>query len=146
MTRTGRPKAELMLYDDESAALYRWAHRAKSSQILALRARIILSCAEGRDNKETAALLRCHEDTVGKWRRRFIERRLDGLSDEPRPGRVPAITDEQVEKIVADTLEQMEQESRPFIWTKSAEEILESIGRLLGELKTRHTSTAVANC
>jgi len=106
MARTGRPKAELTLSDSERATLQRWARRAKSSQILALRARIILSCAEGRDNKETAALLRCHEDTVGKWRRRFIGRRLDGLADEPRPGRVPTITDEQVEKVVVDTLEE----------------------------------------
>src|ERR1700731_950062 len=105
MTRTGRPKAELTLSDDERVTLQRWARRAKSSQILALRARIILTCAEGRDNKETAALLRCHEDTVGKWRRRFIDKRLDGLADEPRPGRVPTISDEQVEKVVVDTLE-----------------------------------------
>lgn len=105
MARTGRPKAALTLSDNERATLQRWARRAKSSQILALRARIILSCAEGRDNKETAALLRCHEDTVGKWRRRFIGRRLDGLADEPRPGRAPTITDEQVEKVVVDTLE-----------------------------------------
>jgi transposase len=105
MARTGRPKAELALSDGERATLERWARRAKSSQILALRARIVLACAEGHDNKETAELLRCHEDTVGKWRRRFIEKRLDGLTDEPRPGRVPTISDEQVEKVVVDTLE-----------------------------------------
>lgn len=92
--------------DYAKAVLQRWAHRAKSSQALALRARIILTCAEGHDNKQTAAILRCHEDTVGKWRRRFIDRSLDGLADEPRPGRVPTITDEQVEKVVVDTLEE----------------------------------------
>jgi transposase len=106
MARTGRPKAELTLSDDERSALQRWARRAKSSQDLALRARIILSCAEGHNNKETAALLCCHEDTVGKWRRRFIGKRLDGLVDEPRPGRVPVITDEQVEEVVVATLEE----------------------------------------
>jgi transposase len=106
MARTGRPKAELTLSDTERATLERWARRAKSSQVLALRAKIILSCAEGRGNKETAALLRCHEDTVGKWRRRFIGRRLDGLADEARPGRKPTIADEQVEKVVVDTLEE----------------------------------------
>jgi transposase len=105
MARTGRPKAELTLSDDERATLERWARRAKSSQILAWRASIVLSRAEGRDNKETARFLRCHEDTVGKWRRRFIEKRLDGLTDEPRPGRAPTISDEQVEKVVVDTLE-----------------------------------------
>jgi len=106
MARTGRPKAELTLSDDERATLERWARRAKSSQVLALRANIILACAEGRDNKETAALLRCHQATAGKWRKRFIERRLDGLADEPRPGRTPTITDEQVERVVIDTLEE----------------------------------------
>src|SRR6266702_3030679 len=106
MARTGRPKAELTLSDDERATLQRWARRAKSSQALALRANIILTCAQGHDNKETAALLRCHQVTVGKWRKRFIHMRLDGLADEPRPGRVPTITDEQVEKVIVDTLEE----------------------------------------
>jgi len=106
MARTGRPKAELTLSGDERATLQRWARRAKSSQALALRANIILTCAQGHDNKETAALLRCHQVTVGKWRKRFTDRRLDGLVDEPRPGREPTITDEQVEKVVVDTLEE----------------------------------------
>jgi transposase len=105
MARTGRPKAELTLSGDELATLQRWARRAKSSQAMALRAKIILTCADGHDNKETAALLACHHATVGKWRKRFIEMRLDGLADEPRPGREPTITDEQVEKVVVDTLE-----------------------------------------
>jgi transposase/transcriptional regulator with XRE-family HTH domain len=95
-----------MLSGNERAALQKWARRAKSSQALALRANIILTCAQGYDNKETAALLRCHHVTVGKWRKRFIERRLDGLVDEPRPGREPTITDEQVEKVVVGTLEE----------------------------------------
>ncbi|HUK67624.1 MAG TPA: helix-turn-helix domain-containing protein [Streptosporangiaceae bacterium] len=102
-----RPKAEMTLSDSERATLQKWARGRNHHRILALRARIILSCAEGRDNKETAALFRCHEDTVGKWRRYFINRRLDGLADEPRPGRVPTITDEQVEKVVVDTLEEI---------------------------------------
>ncbi len=106
MARTGRPKAELTLSDNERATLQRWARRAKSSQALALRANIILICAQGCDNKKTAAMLRCHEDTVGKWRRRFIDKRLDGLVDEPRPGREPTITDEQVEEVVVGTLEE----------------------------------------
>jgi transposase len=105
MARTGRPKAALTLSDDERATLQRWARRAKSSQALALRAKIILTCAQGHDNKDTAALLRCHQTTVGKWRKRFIEKRLGGLTDEPRPGREPTITDEQVEQVIVDTLE-----------------------------------------
>ncbi len=106
MARTGRPKAELTLSDNERATLQRWARRAKSSQALALRANIILTCAQGHDNRDTAAMLRCHESTVGKWRKRFTDMRLDGLADEPRPGREPTITDEQVEKVVAGTLEE----------------------------------------
>ena len=106
MARTGRPKAELTLSDDERATLQRWARRATSSQAVALRANIILTCADGNDNKQTAAMLRCHQATAGKWRKRFTERRLDGLVDEPRPGRAPTITDEQVEKVVAGTLEE----------------------------------------
>src|SRR6266566_317825 len=106
MARTGRPKAELTLSDNERATLQRWARRAKSSQALALRANIILTCAQGHDNKETAAMLRCHQATAGKWRKRFIDKRLDGLVDEPRPGREPTITDEQVEKVIVDTLEE----------------------------------------
>ena len=105
MARTGRPKAELMLSDNERATLERWARRAQSSQAIAQRANIILACAEGYSNQETAALLRCHQATAGKWRRRFTERRLDGLHDEPRPGRLPTITDEQVEQVVVGTLE-----------------------------------------
>src|SRR6266581_8487304 len=92
MARTGRPKAELTLSDNERATLQRWARRAKSSQAVALRARIILTCAQGHDNKETAALLRCHESTVGKWRKRFIGMRLDGLADEQRLVHEPTIT------------------------------------------------------
>ena len=105
MVRTGRPKAELTLSGAERDTLQRWARRAKSSQALALRAKIILTCAEGHDNKQAAALLRCHDSTVGKWRKRFTDKRLDGLVDEPRPGREPTITDEQVEKVVIETLE-----------------------------------------
>jgi transposase len=106
MARTGRPKAELTLSGDERETLQRWARRAKSSQALALRAKIVLTCAEGSSNKETAALLACADKTVGKWRARFIRMRLDGLVDEPRPGREPTITDEQVEKVIVDTLEE----------------------------------------
>jgi transposase len=106
MARTGRPKAELTVTDQERATLERWARRPKSAQALALRARIVLACAGGRDNKEVAADLGCHQVTVGKWRSRFIERRLDGLSDEDRPGRPRLITDDKVEEVIVKTLEE----------------------------------------
>ncbi|WP_345681833.1 helix-turn-helix domain-containing protein, partial [Streptosporangium roseum] len=87
MARTGRPKAEVTLTDQERATLERWARRAKSSQVLAMRSKIVLACAAGRDNIEIAADLRVHRDTVSKWRNRFVKLRLEGLMDEQRPGR-----------------------------------------------------------
>jgi len=106
MARTGRPKAELVLSDDEREQLVRWSRRAKSSQALALRSKIVLACAEGVDNKTVANRLGCAPATVGKWRARFVADRLDGLTDEPRPGRPPSISVEQVEDVVVATLEQ----------------------------------------
>jgi transposase len=106
MPRTGRPKAELVLSVDERAQLERWARRARSSQVLALRSRIILRCAEpGSVSKEVAAALGCSETTVGKWRRRFLRERLDGLVDEDRPGRPSSVSLDQVEDVIVATLE-----------------------------------------
>ena len=94
-----------MLTEDEREQLQRWARRAKSAQALALRSRIVLACAAGADNATVAARLGCAAATVGKWRARFVEHRLDGLIDEPRPGRPATITAEQVEDVVVATLE-----------------------------------------
>jgi transposase len=70
-----------------------------------MRARIVLWCADGLSNKEVAARERVSQPTVGKWRQRFVDLRLDGLCDDPRPGRPPSISIEQVEQVVVDTLE-----------------------------------------
>jgi len=105
MARMGRPVAELVLSDDERDTLQRWTRRAKSSQALAQRCRIVLGCAAGKTNKEVAAEVGVWPQTVGIWRQRFIERRLEGLTDEPRPGAPRTITDEQVEEVLVATLE-----------------------------------------
>ncbi|MDG4785959.1 IS630 family transposase [Micromonospora sp. WMMD1102] len=106
MPRTGRPTPPLTLTDEERVTLTRWSRRAKSSQVLAMRSRIILACAEGASNVEVAAELNVHLSTVGKWRRRFLKLRLDGLIDEQRPGRPPSIGLDRVEDVVVTTLEQ----------------------------------------
>jgi transposase len=105
MARTGRPKAELTVTDQERETLQRWARRPKSAQQLALRSKIVLACAEGKDNTIVAAELGVHQVTVGKWRSRFLAHRLEGLTDEDRPGRPRTITDEKVEEVIVTTLE-----------------------------------------
>ena len=102
---TGWRKALLELTSDETEQLERWVRRRKSAQALALRSRIVLACATGLTNQEVAAQLGVSMPTVGKWRSRFVELRLDGLVDEPRSGRKPTITAEQVEEVVVATLE-----------------------------------------
>ncbi len=83
----------LVLSDAERQALENWAKRRKTAQGLALRARVVLACAEGRSNIAVAARLGISRTTVKKWRSRFLARRLDGLGDEPRPGVPRTITE-----------------------------------------------------
>jgi transposase len=101
----GRPVAALVLTDEERETLQRWARRAKSSQALAQRSRIVLGCAAGKSNKDVAAEVGVWPQTVCKWRQRFAESRLDGLSDEPRPGGPRTISDEQIEVVLVATME-----------------------------------------
>jgi transposase len=105
MARRGRPVAELVLTDEERDTLQRWARRAKSSQALAQRCRIVLGCAAGKSNKEVAAEVGVSQQMVCKWRGRFVADRLDGLVDEPRPGAPRQISDERIEQVVVATLE-----------------------------------------
>ena len=103
--RTGRPKQPLIVAEEERERLESLAHRARSQALLARRARVVLACAEGLDNKAVAKRLRCSLGMVGKWRSRFLKARLEGLYDEPRPGAPRKVSDDQVEKVVIQTLE-----------------------------------------
>ena len=106
MAQRGRPTARVVLSEEERATLERWARRPKSAQALAMRCRIVLAAAAGETNTAIAARLGCNPSTVGKWRARFAERRLDGLHDEPRPGKPRTITDQDVERVIVKTLEE----------------------------------------
>src|SRR5882757_4979760 len=103
--RTGRPIAPLSLGVEERATLEGWARRPKSAQALAQRSRIVLECASGHANTAVADKLGVTYQTVGKWRQRFLERRLAGLLDEPRPGAPRQVGDAQIERVVRMTLE-----------------------------------------
>jgi transposase len=99
-------RAEIVVDPEERELLERWARRPKTSQALAFRCRIVLAAAEGATSKEIAARLGCNASTVGRWRGRFASRGVDGLHDEPRPGKPRTITDAQVERVIVKTLEQ----------------------------------------
>jgi transposase len=133
MPRSGRPKVALELTTEEREQLQRWARRRKSAQALALRSRIVLGCADGLDNKQVAAREGVAAATVGKWRSRFVELRLDGLADDPRPGRPASITAKQVEDVVVATLESTPQNATHWSRAKMAERSglsASSIGRI----------------
>ena len=99
-------RAEVVLSGEERQTLERWARRPKSSQALAFRCRVVLAAAEGRSRTEIAAELGCNPSTVGKWRGRYARCGLDGLHDEPRPGKPRSISDEDVERVIVKTLEE----------------------------------------
>jgi len=103
--KTGRPKQPLHLTQSERAELKRLTRRRKTSQSLALRARIVLACDAGTSNVDVAERLHVTNTTVGKWRNRFCARRLEGLYDEPRPGAPRTVDDDKVEEVVVKTLE-----------------------------------------
>src|SRR5580693_1474375 len=100
------PKAVVVLLsDEEREQLEAWARRRKSAQALAQRSRVVLAAAEGLNNGEIAARLGISRGMASTWRLRFARDRLDGLVDEPRPGRPRTIDDEKVEAVIVRTLE-----------------------------------------
>jgi transposase len=107
----GRPTKPLNVTPEEREKLSLLARRPKSSQAMAMRARIVLGCDEGASNGAVARKLRITGATVCKWRERFRVHRLEGLLDEPRPGAPRSITDSQVEEVVTRTLESMPENS-----------------------------------
>src|SRR5256885_9852595 len=101
---TGRPIAPLVLSSDERAYLERQVRRHRVARSLSERCRVILRCADGVPSKSVASELGVHEHTVGKWRRRFLKDRIEGLLDEARPGRPRTIDDDQVAAVIERTL------------------------------------------
>lgn len=105
MGKLGRPKVEIVLSDEERTELERLTRRSRTNQHLAMRAKLILASAGGATDTAVAAKHHVNAKTVSMWRRRFAQRRLEGLYDEPRPGAPRKISDEKVEEIVVQTLE-----------------------------------------
>ncbi|MGE3509009.1 MAG: IS630 family transposase [Vicinamibacterales bacterium] len=105
MPTIGRPKVALEVTDLERAELVRLTKRAHVNRLLAFRARLVLACTDGVTNTVVARRYRTTNATVGKWRTRFIERRLAGLYDEPRVGGPRTISDAAVEAVIVQTLE-----------------------------------------
>lgn len=101
----GRRLTDVELTEGERGELVSLVARRSTAQALALRARIVLACATGEQNKEVANWLKIHPMTVGKWRRRFLDQRVDGLRDEPRSGAPRTIDDERIEAMIVRTLE-----------------------------------------
>jgi transposase len=111
------------LTDDERDQLEVWTRRRTSAQALAQRSRIVLAAAEGLNNTEIAARLGVHRNMVAKWRRRFAEYRLDGLTDEPRPGQPRKISDAQVEQVIVKTLESTPKDATHWSTRSMAREV-----------------------
>jgi transposase len=105
MKTRGRPRAKLVLSDEQRETLAGYGRRRKTARGLAQRAAIVLECAEGGSNSAVAKKLRVSRGTVGKWRSRFLRAGVDGLLDEPRPGAPRSVSDEKVEQVVTLTLE-----------------------------------------
>jgi transposase len=109
--RRGPRLSKLVLSVPENNQLIEWTRRHKTSQALASRSRIILACAQGVSNREVAERCRVTPQTVGKWRSRFLARRIDGLLDEPRPGAPRKVDDAKIEQLIAATLNERPREA-----------------------------------
>ena len=113
----------LVLTAEEREVLERWTRRPKTSQALALRARVLLACADGMNNTDVGIALRVHRTMVARWRSRFLAKRLNGLLDEPRPGAPRTISDAEVERVIARTLETKPRDSTHWSTRSMAREL-----------------------
>lgn len=107
----GRPITALVLSRDERAYLKRQVRGRRVARSLSERCRAILRCADGIASKSVANELGIHEHTVGKWRRRFLKDRIEGLLDEARPGRPRTIDDDQIAAVIERTLRSTPEDS-----------------------------------
>jgi transposase len=114
---------EIVLSDEERAQLESWERRRTSAQALAERSRIVLAAAEGLKNTEIAERLGVGREMVTKWRNRFAQHRLDGLSDEPRPGQPRKVTDAKVEEVITKTLETQPRDATHWSTRSMAKEV-----------------------
>jgi transposase len=133
MSSGGVANVELTLSDAERSTLLSWSRRRQTAQSLALRARIVLECAAGHPNQDVAAKFGVGPHMVSKWRSRFVQRRLAGLSDEHRSGAPRTITDEMVEEVVRKTVEEIPQDATHWSTRSMAREMglaPSSIGRI----------------
>jgi transposase len=120
---SGRELKPMSVTREQREVLEGWARRRTTAQGLATRSRIVLSCAEGISNLEVADRLGVSRLTVGRWRRRFLERGVDGLLDEPRPGAPRKITDAHVEKVITLTLESVPRDATHWSTRSMAERV-----------------------
>jgi transposase len=114
---------EIVLSDEERTQLESWERRRTSAQALAERSRIVLAAAEGLKNTEIAERLGVGREMVTKWRNRFAQHRLDGLSDEPRPGQPRKVTDAKVEEVITKTLETQPRDATHWSTRSMAKEV-----------------------
>ena len=148
-TRLGRPTVAVVLSDDERETLERWARRPTSAQAFGAALPDRARCAEGTPNTEIAAALGCHPVTAGKWRRRFAQRRLDGLSDEPRPGAPRTISDAQIEAVIVKTLEEQPHNATQWSTRSMAAAVGMSqtaISKIWRAFGLKHTSWSTSSC
>jgi transposase len=136
--RRGPKLPELALTEDERATLQRWARRAKSSQALGLRCRIVLACAEGASNAAVATQLRVSRPTVTKWRSRFVARRLEGLADEPRPGAAWTISDTPIRPLLPGVPQRQTHDATRHGTTNLSAAVDLASGKVISQLTARH--------